>query len=82
MRRLRSRCSRHSAWQDYASSREGKLEAEIIAELGGIYSPYTDEWFAKATETDVEHIVAASEAHRGRICLEARTDERKFPDKG
>lgn len=50
--------------QDYASNRVGKLEAEIIAELGGIYSPYTDEWFAKVTETDIEHIVAVSEAHR------------------
>lgn len=28
------------------------------------YSPYTDEWFAKVTETDIEHIVAVSEAHR------------------
>lgn len=56
--------------QDYDSNREGNLEAEIIAELGGIYSPYTDEWFAKATETDIEHIVAASEAHRSGMCLE------------
>lgn len=64
--------------QDYDSNREGHLEAEIIAELGGIYSPYTDEWFAKATETDIEHIVAASEAHRSGMCLEARADERKL----
>lgn len=63
--------------QDYVSNRAGKLEAEIIAELGGIYSPYTDEWFAKATEMDIEHIVAASEAHRSGMCLEARADERK-----
>lgn len=63
--------------QDYDSNREGNLEAEIIAELGGIYSPYTDEWFVKATETDIEHIVAASEAHRSGMCLEARADERR-----
>ena len=64
--------------RDYVSNREGELEAELIAELGGIYSPYTDEWFAKPTETDIEHIVAASEAHRSGMCLEARAGERKF----
>lgn len=52
------------------------LEAEIIAELGGIYSPYTDEWFAEATETDIEHIVVASEALRCGMCLEVRAAER------
>lgn len=50
-------------------NREGNLEAEIIAELGGIYSPCTDECFAKATETGIEHIVAANEAHRSGMCL-------------
>ena len=47
----------------------GKLEAKIIAELGGIHSPYMDEWFARGTETDIEHILAASEAHRNSIVL-------------
>jgi len=58
---------------EYASNREGRLEAELIAELGGVYSPYTDEWFAQPTETDIEHIVAAGEA---------RSDERAAPEKG
>lgn len=63
---------------EYASNREGQLEAELIAELGGIYSPYTDEWFAQPTETDIEHIVAAGEAHRSGMCRADRAAERKF----
>ena len=63
---------------EYASNREGQLEAELIAELGGVYSPYTDEWFAQPTETDIEHIVAAGEAHRSGMCRADRAAERKF----
>ena len=69
-------CERY-ARQDYDSNREGSLKAEIIAELGGLYSPYTDEWFAKATETDIEHIVATSAAHRSGMCLKGAMRRRR-----
>ncbi len=64
--------------EEYASNQEGDLEAEIIAELGGVYSPYTDEWFDQPTSTDIEHIVAASEAHRSGMCRPDRAAARKF----
>ena len=49
---------------------------EIIAAQGGeICSPYTGECFESRTETDIEHIIAISEAHDSGLC--AATDETK-----
>ncbi len=39
-----------------------------MLELGGVYSPYTGVWFTAQTETDIEHIVARSEAHDSGLC--------------
>jgi hypothetical protein len=44
------------------------VEDDIIAQLGGIYSPYTGECFASKSETDIEHILARSEAHDSGLC--------------
>lgn len=44
------------------------VEQEIIAQLGGIWSPYTLRQFAGATETDIEHMVSLSEAHDSGLC--------------
>lgn len=44
------------------------VEAEIIEGLGGIWSPYTGEQFESARETDIEHLVALSEAHDSGAC--------------
>ena len=44
------------------------IEAAIVAELGGVYSPYTGEVFDSARQTDIEHIVARSEAHDSGLC--------------
>ena len=52
------------------------VELEIIAAQGGeICSPYTGECFESRTETDIEHIIALSEAHDSGLC--AATDEVK-----
>ena len=52
------------------------VEQEIIAAQGGeICSPYTGECFESRTETDIEHIIALSEAHDSGLC--AATDEKK-----
>lgn len=37
-------------------------------ELGGIFSPYTCESFDSTRETDIEHIIARSEAHDSGLC--------------
>ena len=44
------------------------VEDEIISFLGGIYSPYTGECFSSKSETDIEHMVARSEAHDSGLC--------------
>lgn len=44
------------------------VEARIVASIGRIYGPYTGRCFASARETDIEHMVAASEAHDSGLC--------------
>ena len=39
------------------------LEGRIVASIGKAYGPYTERCFANTGETDIEHIVATSEAH-------------------
>ena len=36
--------------------------------LGAVYGPYTGTCFSSTSETDIEHIVAASEAHDSGLC--------------
>ena len=54
------------------------LEDGIISRLGGLYSPYTGECFASKTETDIEHIVARSEAHDSGLCSADDATRRRF----
>ena len=44
------------------------LEAVLVRELGGVYAPYTGRCFRDRGQTDVEHIVALSEAHDSGMC--------------
>ena len=60
-----SRCSPYDR-NDYRYSQS--VEDVIIEELGGIYSPYTGECFSTHQETEIEHIVALSEAHDSGLC--------------
>ena len=47
---------------DYRYSQS--VEQRIVAEMGEIvYGPYTGTYFSSTGETDIEHIVARSEAH-------------------
>ena len=60
------RCSPYDS-DDYYYSRS--VEAEIVAAMDGkIYGPYTGRHFASTRETDIEHIVARSEAHDSGLC--------------
>lgn len=70
-----SRCSPYDA-DDYRYS--PSVEEEIVAVLGGIYSPYTCESFASIRETDIEHIVARSEAHDSGLCAADAATRRAF----
>ena len=55
------RCSPYERKRDYPYSQS--VEQDIVRQLGAIYGPYTGTCFSSTTETDIEHIVATSEAH-------------------
>ena len=71
----RIRCSPYDA-DDYRYPQS--VEDRVIAELGGVYGPYTGRWFASKRETDIEHIVARSEAHDSGLCVADEATRRRF----
>ena len=55
------------------------VELRIIAEMGGkIYGPYTGRYFSSRRKTDIEHIVARSEAHDSGLCRAGSVTKRDF----
>lgn len=55
------------------------VEDSIITRMGGrIYSPYTGESFTSKRQTDIEHIVAISEAHDSGLCAANAATRRAF----
>lgn len=54
------------------------VEERIIADHGGVYSPYTGRWFSTKRETDIEHMVARSEAHDSGLCAADLATRRRF----
>jgi len=69
------RCSRYDP-DDYRYSQS--VEDRIIADHGGVYSPYTGQWFSTQRETDIEHMVARSEAHDSGLCAADLATRRRF----
>ncbi len=45
---------------------------------GRVYGPYTGRRFASASQTDIEHIVAISEAHDSGLCAAGSATRRRF----
>ena len=73
---IENRCSPYNS-DDYSYSQS--VELRIIADMGGaIYSPYTGQHFQSRTETDIEHIVARSEAHDSGLCGRDAQTRRAF----
>ena len=60
------RCSPYDKERDYPYSQS--IEQEIVRRLGAVYGPYTRTCFASTRQTDIEHIVATSEAHDSGLC--------------
>ena len=61
-----SRCAPYNS-SDYPYPQS--VEAQIVADLGGaLYGPYTGTYFRSTRDTDIEHIVARSEAHDSGLC--------------
>ena len=69
------RCSPYDA-DDYRYPQS--VEDRLVAELGGVYSPYTGRWFASKSDTDIEHMVARSAAHDSGLCAADLATRRRF----
>ena len=69
------RCSPYDS-DDYPYP--ASVEPKIVAAQGGIYGPYTGKWFDSIRETDIEHIVARSEAHDSGLCAASPATKAKF----
>ena len=69
------RCSPYDQ-EDYRYPQS--VELQIIEALGGVYGAYTGRWFSSRRETDIEHIVARSEAHDSGLCAADRATRRRF----
>ena len=49
-----------------------------MRELGAVYGPYTETCFDSTRDTDIEHIVATSEAHDSGLCAADRATRARF----
>ena len=71
-----NRCSPYDS-DSYPYSQS--VEPQIVARMGGrIYGPYTGATFSSTGETDIEHIVAKSEAHDSGLCSANSQTRRTF----
>ena len=70
------RCSAYNKKRDYPYPQS--VERDIVRELGAVYGPYTGTCFASTRETDIEHIVAASEAHDSGLCARDAATKVRF----
>ena len=61
---------------DYAYPQN--IEMLIIPRQGGIFSPYTLRCFGNRGETDIEHIVAVSEAHESGMSNRSDAERKAF----
>ena len=72
-----NRCAPYNKKRDYPYSQS--VEDRVIAEYGGVvYGPYENECFANKGETDIEHMVAAAEAHDSGMCAATAAKKREF----
>ena len=70
------RCSAYDKKRDYPYPQS--VERDIVRALGAVYGPYTGTCFASTRKTDIEHIVAASEAHDSGLCGRDRATRARF----
>ena len=70
------RCAPYDKKRDYPYPQS--VERDIVRDLGAVYGPYTARCFASTSETDIEHIVAASEAHDSGLCAADAATKARF----
>ena len=71
-----NRCSEYDRERDYPYSQS--LERHILQKLGAIRCMYTDRVFDSLRDTEIEHIVALSEAHDSGLCGADAETRREF----
>ena len=71
-----NRCSAYDRKRDYPYPQS--VEQDIVRALGAVYGPYTGTCCGSTKETDVEHIVATSEAHDSGLCAADRATKKRF----
>ena len=75
-----NRCSNYDKSKDYRYNAR-RLEPQIVQRLDGkVYGPYTGRCFQSMSETDVEHIVAANEAHDSGMCAQPVSKRQAFAE--
>lgn len=71
------RCSEYDKKKQYPYSQS--VEDDIVALLDGfVYGPYTGRYFETDRQTDIEHIIATSEAHDSGLCAADAQTRRAF----
>ena len=71
-----NRCSYYDA-ADYSYPQS--VEDKIVKQYGNrVYGPYTGRCFTNTGQTDIEHIVARSEAHDSGLCAADIATRRAF----
>lgn len=71
-----NRCSPYDKRGDYPHPQS--IERKVVRRLGGVYGPYTGTCFDSPRKTDIEHIVATSEAHDSGLCARDRATRTRF----
>jgi len=72
-----NRCSSYDKSEQYPYPQS--VEDETVENMGGVvYGPYTGRYFDNDRETDIEHIVAASEGHDSGLCKASSSKRRQF----
>ena len=70
------RCSPYERKRDYPYPQS--IEQDIVRALGTVYGPYTGTCFGSTGDTDIEHLVATSEAHDSGLCAADPSTKRQF----
>ena len=71
------RCAPYNRARDYPYPQS--VEQDIVRSLGGVvYGPYTARCFGSTSETEIEHIVATSEAHDSGLCAAGGATRKAF----
>ncbi|TMO88105.1 excalibur calcium-binding domain-containing protein [Pseudoalteromonas ruthenica] len=72
-----NRCSPYDKSEQYPYPQS--VEDVIVEDMGGVvYGPYTGRYFDNDRETDIEHIVAASEGHDSGLCNASASERIQF----